>query len=1201
MATFILSSIGATMGAAYGTGAAIAGIALGSVLGNAFDGALFTKNNKISQSAKRIDSIPIQNSSYGIAINKLYGEARIAGNLIWTAGIKEHVHNHSRQVKSGKGFMSKKTTVSSTTYSYTASFAVAICEGVIDHIVKIWADSQILTSGDYNIRIYRGTEEQMPDPLIESMKGYNRTPAYRGIAYMVFENFPLANFGNRIPNFSFHVKKQATHKEAQNVESTIKSICIIPGSGEFVYETKPQYLSNVSIYNDRMIRSGKNKIINQNNYSNQTDAKLSLQQLLQTCPNLEWVAPVVGWFGDSLDIRDYKILPGVENRKRNTYPEEWRVGKFNRYNAKLITQKNNSPIYGGTVSDQAVLNYLELLRKKKLKIMFYPMLFIDMLDKPWRGNLTGRPEFVKRFFTAPNGYNQFILHYAELVKGLVDAFIIGSEMVSLTKIRDKDNSFPAVTEFVELADKVKKILGNNVKITYAADWTEYHHADGGWHHMDELWSSPNIDFIGIDAYFPLTNSSGKPSLGEISQGWFSGEGFSYVYSDNAKTKKQDIPGVYAWKNIEYWWNNYHYNPDGKRTSWKPASKKIWFTEYGFPSVDCCTNQPNVFYDSEAREGGLPIKSKGLVDFMAQRKAIKASQKAFSKMSFLERNFLWTWDARPYPYWPGFSNLWNDGYKWSRGHWVNGKFGLTELSTLLLELCAEAGLEASEIEIENIDQIVDGLLIKDEMSAVEAVNILKRAFFFDVIENGDKIKFLGRIGKEEAQIINERDLIIDKSSDFTVDKNFQFQKSSQVSLLYYNKDADFQVGITTSSLFAESERAASHTIKIDLVLNKETAVKIANNMLSEANAKSISYHFRLPAKYLYLQAGDKIRLEYNPQKLIDLKIDSLYINTDYSVSICASSYLKDVYFEYTYSENINYSKKTKILPDYNHQIIELYDHEANIYRFYIALWSSNTGFQPVSLYISGEEEYEFVDVVQQEASVGYLVAELKDTQIAIIDNSAKLVVSMTHGKLYSISYEELLQGKNLAYIGGEIIQFQFAKFLGKSLYQLSNIIRGQKGSQHFVSNHLAGERIIFLDGAVKELEIASLKKGKLYNYKIAMEGEHLDDLPEFSYRYKAYTNMNLPPVNLEYQVKNEGLKMSWVNQNSGYDFWDDDVVENNFEIKSLVEIYNSEQKMEAILCNENSINIKNKLSNIKKISIASVNSRGQKGFSATLNI
>ena len=40
--------------------------------------------------------------------------------------------------------------------------------------------------------------------------------------------------------------------------------------------------------------------------------------------------------------------------------------------------------------------------------------------------------------------------------------------------------------------------------------------------------------------------------------------------------------------------------------------------------------------------------------------------------------IYTWDARPYPYFPLYDTVWSDGPNWLYGHWIGGK-----LSTYVL--------------------------------------------------------------------------------------------------------------------------------------------------------------------------------------------------------------------------------------------------------------------------------------------------------------------------------------------------------------------------------------------------------------------------------------------------------------------------------------------------------------------------------------
>ena len=69
--------------------------------------------------------------------------------------------------------------------------------------MRVWADGKPLDLTGLTVRTYIGDETQTPDPLIVAKDGV--APAYRGLAYVVFERLPLENFGNRIPQLSFEV------------------------------------------------------------------------------------------------------------------------------------------------------------------------------------------------------------------------------------------------------------------------------------------------------------------------------------------------------------------------------------------------------------------------------------------------------------------------------------------------------------------------------------------------------------------------------------------------------------------------------------------------------------------------------------------------------------------------------------------------------------------------------------------------------------------------------------------------------------------------------------------------------------------------------------------------------------------------------------------------------------------------------------
>jgi len=96
--------------------------------------------------------------------------------------------------------------------------AIAICEGPIVKVSKIFADNKLVYDiNDPNAGLHRytsinfhlGTETQAPDPIIVAAEGANRTPRFINLGYFVLERLLLAEFGNRIPQFSIEVEAQA--------------------------------------------------------------------------------------------------------------------------------------------------------------------------------------------------------------------------------------------------------------------------------------------------------------------------------------------------------------------------------------------------------------------------------------------------------------------------------------------------------------------------------------------------------------------------------------------------------------------------------------------------------------------------------------------------------------------------------------------------------------------------------------------------------------------------------------------------------------------------------------------------------------------------------------------------------------------------------------------------------------------------------
>jgi len=631
MATVVLSTIGSAVGGAIGGPfGAVIGRAAGALAGSAIDQKLFGGGEDVRIEGPRLEGTRFLTSSEGAPIPKVYGRGRLSGEIIWATRFEEKATTETVETGGGGGKGSSGgggSTTTRTTYSYYANFAVAICEGQIAVLNRVWADGEELDLTKIDYQLHRGSRSQDPDPLIEAKQGLANTPGYRGTAYIVFEGLPLEKWGNRIPQLSFEVIRPVGKLEKQ-----IETITVIPGATEYGYDTR-----NITTGGGQVEFRSENRHIT---YAG-TDWSASMTELLRLCPNLKRVALVVAWFGTDLRAGNCRCLPGVTQKLGGA---DWQVSGTDRINAYEVTRTSGRPAYGGTPDDESLVRTIQYLKDRGLKVTLYPFLMMDIPSGnalpnpkggtgqpryPWRGEITCHPapgelgtvdktgsartqvrNFVGNATAGQfswNGrtvrysgneaysYRHLILHYARLCQaaGGVDGFLIGSELRGLTRVRDGGNKFPFVEELIQLASDAKSILGQGTEVTYGADWTEYfgyQPQDGTgdvYFNLDPLWASNNIDAIGIDNYMPLGDwrEDGDPvdedvrspaDRDYIAAQMAGGEGFDWYYRSNSDrtngvrtpiTDGQGEPWVFRYKDLVSWWSNEHRDrPGGVRRS-----------------------------------------------------------------------------------------------------------------------------------------------------------------------------------------------------------------------------------------------------------------------------------------------------------------------------------------------------------------------------------------------------------------------------------------------------------------------------------------------------------------------------------------------------------------------------------------------------------------------------------------------------------
>lgn len=1235
MATIILSAAGGALGGAIGGGIAGLGMATlgragGAMLGRALDQKLFARaaGGSAPVEVGRMNRLRIGSASEGAGVARVYGRTRVGGQVIWATRFKETVRTSTSSSGGGKGSSAGHETKTSR-YSYSISLAVALCEGEISRVGRIWADGTELDRSTLNYRVYRGALDQLPDPLIEAIEGTGAVPAYRGTAYVVFEDLALAPFGNRVPQFSFEVVRPAAEDAGAfgDIARDLTAVAMIPGTGEYSLATTPVHYG---------AGQGRNSSANVNSYSGLSDLETSIEALVQEAPNCRATSLVVSWFGSDLRCGACQIVPKVEQPQHEGVGMPWQVSGLTRDMASTVPQLDGGPVYGGTPTDQSVIEAIRHLNAVGQEVMFYPFVLMDQLQEnglpdpwtvagdqpplPWRGRITlsvapgqqGSPdgtaladEEVAAFvgtcsvsdfamfegqviYSGPEEWSlrRFVLHNAMLCQaaGGVHAFCIGSELRALTQIRGA-NGFPVVQALMALADDVRAILGPEVKLGYAADWSEYwgyQPQDGSgdrYFHLDPLWAHPQIDFVGIDNYMPL--SDWRDEEGHADQSWGSiydldylksniegGEGYDWYYpSEAARIRQQRAPitdgaygepWIYRYKDIRSWWTSHHHERiDGERvqtaTPWEPFAKPVWFTEIGCAAVDKGTNQPNKFVDPKSSESALPYHSTGERDEFMQMQYLRAMREYWQDagnnpvspvyggpMIDAERMFVWAWDARPYPAFPNHGGVWKDAPNYTRGHWVTGRSGHRSLASVVAELCASVGV--TDVDTRHLYGVVRGYHEEGPQTVRAALQGLMMTHGFDAFEQGGVLVFRSRTAAQ-VKLIAPEEVLANADGDIRHVRASDQEMPNAVQLDFSEADAGFEpVSVEVRAPWQSVQRPSA--AEVPTVLTRGEARQAVDRWMSELRLGREAVSFAVPPSRGDVVVGDLVAFANAPdvtyrveQVTADLEREIEAVRVDTSVYRPAPEVAEQA-ITAPYVPPMPALCLALDLPllrgdevphaPYMAATADPWPGGVNVYRSCV------------------DAGYQLAMTLDAQATIGTLTTPLAYAPAGALQRAA-LEVDLVSGALTSAQEEALLAGANLAAIGDgtpdgwELIQFRNAEPLGSGRYALSGFLRGQAGTDRLIPDAWpVGSYFVLIDGALQQMDLPPETLGQPWFLRSGPVGRAYDDR-SFETAELRFSGQGLAPYRPCHpvcEVHGDAHLVGWVRRTRlGGDDWD----------------------------------------------------------------
>lgn len=1266
MATIVLSSVGAAVGGSIGgsvlgiSSAAIGRFA-GAVIGRSIDQRLLGQGSDVVETG-RVDRLRLTGAGEGDAVAQIYGRMRVSGQVIWATEFREDVSTSGGR-RGGKG-APKPPTPKQRNFSYSVSLAIALSEGEITHVGRVWADGSEIAPDSLNMRVYRGTMDQLPDPKMEAVEGAGQVPAYRGTAYVVIEDLDLATFGNRVPQFTFEVTRPSQpFQEGYELDPAhgIRAVALLPGSGEYALATTPVNMN---------FGFGTGGLANVNSPSAKADFATSLDNLTGEIPGCRGASLVVSWFGDDLRSNVATIRPKLEQNEFDSSNMPWQVSGLTRQSAQLVVRDDDDrPVYGGTPADVSVIEAILALQQSGKDVMYYPFILMeqtannglpdpysdapDQAVLPWRGRITlskapGQPgstdgtagadaEVAAFFGTAqasdftigpvnpvpdPNapvngaiellsfggtvkqspitytgpdewGYRRFILHQAALCAavGGVESFCIGSEMRGLTQIRGAGNSFPAVTALIALAAEVRSLLGPDVKISYAADWSEYfgfQPQDGSgdvFFNLDPLWADSNIDFIGIDNYVPLSDwREGQDHLDAdfgaiykldyLQSNIEGGEGFEWFYHSHEAREAQirtpifdgayEEHWIFRFKDYHGWWlNSHHERVGGVRaglpTDWIPQSKPFRFTEFGCAAVDKGTNQPNKFVDLKSSESSLPYFSDGQRDELIQHQYLRAmtgywNDPAHNPVSIeydepmidMEHAHVWAWDARPYPFFPNNRGLWSDGENYSRGHWITGRASARSLASVVDEINIVAGVEHRDLS--HLFGHVRGFVVDQVREARASLQPLQLRYGFDAVERDGILKFELRDGLLD-ELLDPQFLVRDPELNAVLEetRGAAAETAGRVRLRFIEADGNFEV-IAEEAILPDDATHAVSTSEMPLVMTRAEGRQTVERWLSESQVSTDTLRLSLPPSRLQLGAGDIFGLPEDGGTGL-FRIDRVEILGNAqrieAVRIEPESY-RPIDISEIPARVRTFTPPTPVTPLFMDLPLMVGDEVPHAPHLAVTAvpWPGTA-----ALYSSDvDANYDLNLIVPAPTPVGLTETVMPHACEGVIDRSDGLIVKMLSGQLESVSDEEFLAGANLCAIGDgtpdgwELFQFRDAQLIGENTYSLSHRLRGQAGTNS--ANNGAwpiGSIVARMDGTPLQIALAEAKRGLARHYRIGPGARPVDD-PSYQHAVLAFDGIGLRPyspahLHANAQVSGD-INYDWIRRTRiGGDRWD----------------------------------------------------------------
>lgn len=1101
--TLISGALGAVIGYVatnFNPAGAAWGWAIGSAVGGVAAGILIPPDS-VHNKGPRMDDLSVQTSTYGVDIPKIYGTMRVAGNIFWAQDIDED--RKIRHLDGDAEFWE---------YNYYATFALGLCEGPIAGIRKIYLDgklfadmsdtelvgtSEVITQqrGDYFL-VYNGTEDQTVDPTIGG------AIAYRGLAYIVFKDLPLANYSNRIPQVTCEVVADGFVSSGTFLEDDCSGV--IPITAKWNDWLHAQY--NPVYYN-----SGSLRIDNESGSHSATYGKACATLFPQSAGGLfeldfsYWQNN--DWYNDTLTDAEAEFAMTPGSPVCCTLSTCYRQVEENGYGANSKLAFNLRTVTSGkitvrqringvftTLFDENITYHTNEFHPLRIKIDATNCWF-EIYDR-WSGvsnvpiaegsetQIGARTSFsptLMEYLTAASNQVNFTYHfhnYSTARYFRVDNIVFkhGSSTKIDLQAPTQTNTHRGLTitnegHLISCDTQTKLIsLHSGTSSTVVSQFVCPNPLGTAatpvalCTYNGDLYVAFNEVVSGLDRPFVSCHVGYTAATRWISEA--TGMGVDMAAG-----------GIAIYGNVLYLANTTD-NKICRFTEWQEGDlSSVFASSNGLGNSNGGANIYGITFD----EAGNMYQSNNGDEKVFKTNSFGALQDTLDFSGLWEAN-----SVGDIHYNKGTGILWIARITTHSFVAVDGE-EFTEtplevpkvislapaLSDIVEDICLESGLTAGEINVSGISgTTVDGYVRAQCMSGKRALEPLMGAFVFDCAEYDHKLNFNLRGGSSQVSIpsdeIGAYEFDPGKSAGtLEIINENQLKFPREYNLQFISPSEDYEPGL---------QRSVRRTVGSKTVLKAEFPIAMTHTNAKRQSeilhaimwTERVKYKFATSWKYLYLAPADVITVANHKMRIgsMNIKDNLLEIEgpAEEQADYVSNSVADDPIGSGGQVIDLEPPTVSELL-DIN--IISDTDNNAG---FYIAMHGyGSSAWNGGRVLVDGGSGFVESMILTSESKMGFATNTLAQQTIypGTFDdvNTVNIMLDSTNWSLTNDSEINVLNGANWAALGihgrWEIIGFTTVAIQGNGSYTLSGLLRGIRGTEWAGALHAAQDRFVIL--------------------------------------------------------------------------------------------------------------------------------------------